>query len=67
MASNFEYEGTQNGFAGFRDKITHAFSQLPNPTGGIPTLLDGDEVALEDGMGGHEVWSIRRGKKLRRQ
>ncbi|MGZ6772760.1 MAG: hypothetical protein ACXVGA_09550 [Mycobacteriaceae bacterium] len=36
-------------------------------TGRIPTLLDGDEVALDDGIGGHEVWSIRRGKKWRRQ
>jgi hypothetical protein len=67
MASDFEYADGDDGFAGFRDKITHAFSQLPNPTGGIPLLLDGDEVALEDGMGGHEVWSIRRGEKLRRQ
>jgi hypothetical protein len=67
MASDFEYADGDDGVAGFRDKITHAFSQLPNPTGGIAVLLDGDEVALADGMGGHEVWSIRRGEKLRRQ
>ncbi len=66
MASDFELADGDDGFAGFRDKITHAFWQLPNPTGGIPRLLDGDEVALEDEMGGHEVWSIRRGEKLRR-
>ena len=67
MASDFEVVDSDDGFAGFRDKITHVFSHLPNPTGGIPILLDGDEVALEDGRGGHEVWSIRRGEKLRRQ
>jgi hypothetical protein len=67
LASDFEYVGTQNGIAGFRDKITSSYSRLPNPTEGVPELLDGDEVALDDGMGGYDVWSIQRGEKLRRR
>ena len=50
MASDFELADSDDGFAGFRDKITHAFSHLPNPTGGIPILLTATRWPLR--MGG---------------
>ena len=62
MASDCELADGDDGFAGLRDKITHAYWQLPNPTGGIPTLLDGDEVALEDGMRGTRSGPFGAGK-----
>ena len=31
MASDFEHADGDHSFAGFRDKLTHFFPQLPNP------------------------------------